>query len=45
MILTLEVTPDLELELRREADRQGVDAKGFVLSLLRGQLHPPAALP
>ena len=38
MILTLEVTPDLELRLRREADRQGIDAKSFVLSLIRGQL-------
>jgi len=38
MTLTLEVTPDLELHLRRAAGRKGLDAKSFVLGLLREQL-------
>ncbi len=38
MVLTLEITPELELQLRREADRKGLDAGRFVLNLLREQL-------
>lgn len=45
MVLTLEVTPDLELRLRREADREGVDAKSFVLGLIRGRLSRPEPSP
>ncbi len=36
--LTLEITPDLESALRREAEKQGLDTQGFILSTLREQL-------
>ncbi len=35
MTLTLELQPELELRLRREAGRKGLDARGFVLDLLQ----------
>lgn len=36
--LTLEITPDLESALRREAARQGLDTQGYILSTLRERL-------
>lgn len=36
--LTLEITPDLESALRREAERQGLDPQGYILTTLREQL-------
>lgn len=36
--LTLEITPDLESALRREAAKQGLDTQGYVLSTLRERL-------
>lgn len=38
MTLTLELAPDLQVRLLREADRQGLDAKRFVLGLIQRQL-------
>jgi hypothetical protein len=38
MALTLEITPDLESALRREAARQGLDTQGYVLDALRERL-------
>lgn len=45
MILTLEVQPDLELQLRHEAGLSGLDAKSFVLDLLRERLTRPPESP
>ena len=45
MILTLEVQPDLELQLRHAAGRSGLDAKSFVLDLLREHLSRPQTAP
>lgn len=45
MTLTLELQPDLELRLRREAGRQGLDARSFVLDLLRQNLSRPEPTP
>lgn len=45
MVLTLEVQPELELQLRREAGRKGLDAGNFVLNLLREYLNVPDAAP
>lgn len=36
--MTLEITSDLESELRREASRLGLDAQAYVLSMLRERL-------
>jgi hypothetical protein len=36
--LTLEITPDLESELRREAAKQGLDTQGYILRTLRERL-------
>ncbi len=36
--LTLEITPDLESALRREAAKQGLDTQGYILSTLRERL-------
>lgn len=36
--ITLEITPDLESALRREAEKQGLDAQGYVLGALRERL-------
>ena len=36
--VTLEITPDLESELRREASREGLDPQGYILSMLRERL-------
>ena len=38
MVLTLEITPDLESALRREAAREGLDTQGYILSTLRERL-------
>ncbi|MEM7357430.1 MAG: hypothetical protein AAF657_41840, partial [Acidobacteriota bacterium] len=42
--VTLEITPDLESQLRREAAREGLDPQGYILSTLRQRLtgaqHP-----
>jgi len=35
---TLEIAPDLEAALRREATKQGLDAQGYILSALRERL-------
>jgi hypothetical protein len=35
---TLEIAPDLEAVLRREAAKQGVDAQGYILNTLRERL-------
>ncbi len=45
MVLTLEVQPDLELELRHAASLSGLDAKTFVLNLLREHLNRAQAPP
>ncbi len=45
MILTLEVQSELELQLRHAAGRSGLDAKSFVLNLLREHLSRPQAAP
>lgn len=37
----LEIAPDLEAALRREAARQGVDAQGYILNALRERLTSP----
>ena len=36
--VTLEITPDLESQLRREAAREGLDTQGYILSTLRERL-------
>jgi len=36
--LTLELAPDLESRLRREAAREGLDTQGYILSTLREHL-------
>jgi hypothetical protein len=36
--LTLEIAPDLEAALRREAAKLGLDAQGYILSALRERL-------
>ncbi len=36
--VTLEITPDLESRLRREAAREGLDPQGYILSTLRQRL-------
>jgi len=36
--VTLEITPDLETRLRREAAREGLDPQGYILSTLRQHL-------
>jgi len=36
--ITLEITPDLESRLRREAASQGLDTQGYILSTLRERL-------
>lgn len=36
--VTLEINPDLELQLRREAAREGLDPQGYILSTLRQRL-------
>ena len=45
MILTLEVQPDLEHQLRHAAGVSGLDAKSFVLDLLREHLSRPQTAP
>ncbi len=45
MILTLEVQSELELQLRHAAGLRGLDAKSFVLNLLREHLSRPPAVP
>lgn len=37
----LEIAPDLEAALRREAARQGLDAQGYILNTLRARLISP----
>lgn len=36
--VTLEITPDLESRLHREAAREGLDPQGYILSTLRQRL-------
>ncbi len=36
--VTLEITPDLESRLRREAAREGLDTQGYILHTLRERL-------
>ncbi|MCP4663358.1 MAG: hypothetical protein GY856_48820 [bacterium] len=36
--VTLDITPDLESRLRREAAREGLDTQGYILSTLRERL-------
>ena len=36
--ITVEITPDLELRLHREAARAGLDTQGYILSTLRERL-------
>ncbi len=45
--VTLEITPDLESRLRREAAREGLDTQGYILHTLRERLTPArqAAVP
>jgi hypothetical protein len=43
MTLTLDVTSELEHQIHREAQRKGLDAKSFVLSLLRDYLASEAS--
>jgi hypothetical protein len=38
MTFTLEIAPDLEATLRREAAKQGLDAQDYILSALRERL-------
>jgi hypothetical protein len=45
MTLTLELAPDLQIRLLREADRQGLDAKNFILGLIHRQLARPEKPP
>ena len=45
MVLTLKVQPELELQLRHAASLSGLDAKSFVLDLLREHLSRAQALP
>lgn len=44
---TLEIAPDLEATLRREAAKQGLDARDYILSALRERLASarPSATP
>jgi hypothetical protein len=43
MALTLDVTTELEHQILREARRKGLDAKGFILGLLRDYLASEAS--
>ncbi len=43
MTLTLDITAELEHQIQREARRKGLDAKGFVLDLLRNYLASEAS--
>ncbi len=45
MVLTLEVQPELELQLCHAASLSGLDAKSFVLDLLREHLSRAQAAP
>ena len=45
MVLTLEVQPELELQLRHAASLSGLDAKSFVLDLLREHLSRAPTAP
>ncbi len=45
MTLTLDVTAELEHQILREARQKGLDAKGFVLGLLRDYLASKASSP
>lgn len=45
MVLTLEVQPELELQLRHAASLSGLDTKSFVLDLLREHLSRAQAAP
>ncbi len=42
MTLTLDIAAELEHQIHREAQRKGLDAKGFVLGLLRDYLASKA---
>ncbi len=39
--LTIEITPDLESALHREAAKQGLDPQGYILRALRERLAAP----
>ena len=43
MAMTLDITTELEHQILREARRKGLDAKGFVLGLLRDYLTSEAS--
>ncbi len=45
MTLTLEVQPEFELQLRHAASLSGLDAKSFVLDLIREHLSRPPTPP
>lgn len=42
MTLTINLTPELETRLRREAEKLGLDASGYALRLIERQLPPQA---
>ena len=39
MTVTLDLSPEMETELRHEAAREGLDPNGFILSTLKERLH------